>query len=96
MAERDCIWEQPTIGWFEQQARQEPLSRYRLALWGIQFGRAAHQTASDLHATNPICLQAFVRTITPGLHTVIPIQFAPSVPRAPNAAEHKVTLLGGH
>lgn len=64
-------------------------------LWRIQFGYAAHQTGSDLSGTNPICLQPFVRTVRPGLHAVVPIQFAPSMPCVPNAVEHKVTLLRG-
>lgn len=33
--------------------------------------------------------------VTPGLHSVIPIQFAPSVPRVLTVAAHKVALLWG-
>lgn len=101
---RHCIWVERTIGSFQQQQKLEASEERRAAshwaatdcaLWRIQFGCAAHQPAPDLHATNPICLQPFVRTIRVGSHTVIPIQFAPSVAHVPNVAEHKVTLFRG-
>lgn len=84
--ERDCVLKQQgTIKWFKRQQQQswessaEPLSWYRLTLLRIQFAPSTHQSASDLHTNNPICLSALIRMWGPGTHTVAPIQFAPSV-----------------